>query len=70
MRRFVFRGRKGGSVCFEILWRGMVAMLDLISVRFAGSEPSSIFEEHVSRALMQLTGLKMLDLGRKCFLCC
>jgi hypothetical protein len=40
----------------------MVVMLDLIFVRFAGSEPSSIFEEHFSRALMQLTGLQTLIL--------
>jgi hypothetical protein len=65
-----FGAEKGGSVCFEILWRGMVVMMDLIFVRFAGSEPSSIFEEHFSRALMQLTGLTMLDLGSMRFLCC
>jgi hypothetical protein len=45
----------------------MVVMLDLISVRFAGSEPSSIFGEQVSRALMQLTCLKMLDLASMFF---
>ena len=49
-------------MCFEMLQRGMVVKLDLILLRFAGSEPSSMFGEHVSRALMQLTGLQTLSL--------
>ena len=45
-------------------------MLDLIVMRVAGNELGPIGGEHVSRALMQLTGLQTLDLGGTCLLCC
>ena len=39
-------------------------------MRVAGNELGPIGGEHVSRALMQLTGLQELDLGCTCLLCC
>ncbi len=44
-------------------------MFDLIVMRVAGNELGPIGGEHVSRALMQLTGLQTLDLTSTCLLC-
>ena len=44
-------------------------MFDLIVMRVAGNELGPIGGEHVSRALMQLTGLQTLDLQCTCLLC-
>ena len=44
-------------------------MLDLIVMRVAGNQLGPIGGEHVSRALMQLTSLTMLDLECMCLLC-
>ncbi len=64
------RGREGGSVCFEIRLRGRVGMFDLIVMRVAVNELGPIGGEHVSRALMQLTGLQRLLFGGAFLLCC
>ena len=45
-------------------------MLDLIVIRVADNKLGPIGGEHVSRALMQLTGLQTLDLNCTCLLCC
>ena len=45
-------------------------MFDLIVMRVAGNELGPIGGEHVSRALMQLTGLQTLILSGTCLLCC
>ena len=45
-------------------------MFDLIVMRVAGNELGPIGGEHVSRALMQLTGLQTLILSGACLLCC
>ena len=45
-------------------------MFDLIVMRVAGNELGPIGGEHVSRALMQLTGLQTLYLDSTCLLCC
>ena len=55
---------------FEMRLRGGIVMFDLIVMRVAGNELGPIGGEHVSRALMQLTGLQTLDLGGTCLLCC
>ena len=56
-------------MCFEMRLRGRVVMFDLIVMRVAGNELGPIGGEHVSRALMQLTGLQTLDLTSTCLLC-
>jgi hypothetical protein len=48
----------------------MVVMFDLIVMRVADNGLGPIGGEHVSRALMQLTGLQRLYLGCTCLLCC
>ena len=45
-------------------------MFDLIVMRVAGNELGPIGGEHVSRALMQLTGLQELHLNGAGLLCC
>jgi hypothetical protein len=45
-------------------------MFDLIVMRVAGNEMGPIGAEHVSRALMQLTGLQTLYIDGTCLLCC
>ena len=45
-------------------------MFDLIVMRVSGNELGPIGGEHVSRALMQLTGLQELILSGTCLLCC
>ena len=66
---FVLLGREGGSVCFDMRLRGGVVMFDLIVMRVADNELGPIGGEHVSRALMQLTGLHELHLNGACLLC-
>ena len=53
-------------MCFEMRLRGRVVMFDLIVMRVAGNELGPIGGEHVSRALMQLTGLQTLRLNGTC----
>ena len=45
-------------------------MFDLIVMRVAENKLGPIGGEHVSRALMQLTGLQTLHLSSACLLCC
>ena len=45
-------------------------MFDLIVMCVADNKLGPIGGEHVSRALMQLTGLQKLILGGTCLLCC
>ncbi len=57
-------------MCFEMRLRGRVGMFDLIVMRVADNELGPKGGEHVSRALMQLTGLQELHLNGACLLCC
>ena len=57
-------------MCFEMRLRGRVVMFDLIVMRVADNKLGPIGGEHVSRALMQLTGLQTLVLWSTCLLCC
>ncbi len=57
-------------MCFDIRLRESVLMFDLIVMRVAGNELGPIGGEHVSRALMQLTGLQTLVLSSTFLLCC
>ena len=50
-------------MCFEMRLRGRVVMFDLIVMRVAGNGLGPIGGEHISRALMQLTGLQKLNLS-------
>ncbi len=45
-------------------------MFDLIVMRVADNELGPIGGQHVSRALMQLTGLRELNLSSTLLLCC
>ena len=45
-------------------------MFDLIVMRVADNGLGPIGGEHVSRALMQLTGLQDMYFERTCLLCC
>jgi hypothetical protein len=57
------------SICFEMLLRGSILMSDLIVMLVAVNELWPIGGEHVSRALMQLTGLQALNISSACLLC-
>ncbi len=57
-------------MCFEMRLRERVVMFDLIVMRVAGNRLGPIGGEHISLALMQLTGLQKLDLSGTFFLCC
>ena len=45
-------------------------MFDMIVMRVAVNKLGPIGGEHVSRALMQLTGLQTLNLSGACLRCC
>ncbi len=55
---------------FEMRLRGRVVMFDLILMRVTDNDLGPIGGEHVSRALMRLTGLQELYLSSTCLLWC